>query len=180
MDENTPIGPQAEETNFLVWSAARRIGTPQVYNLAGDAAVNVADFGHGLFSFGLGLQLLLQPCPSARPGVASARRLRTRNAEGPRSCGDAWGCGEPCLDALRTRGAAAPEKTAAGRPPPKKASGMEARQGGDALAAPCTTAQRRRRTPARSPSNYSRTYAIHLCIHWLHCGHGDERCGTPN
>ena len=33
--------------------------------------------------FGLGLQLLLQPCPSARPGVASARRLRTRNAEGP-------------------------------------------------------------------------------------------------
>jgi hypothetical protein len=27
MDENTPIGPQAEETNFLVWSAARRIGT---------------------------------------------------------------------------------------------------------------------------------------------------------
>ena len=27
MDENTPIGPQAEETNFVVWSAARRIGT---------------------------------------------------------------------------------------------------------------------------------------------------------
>src|SRR5271163_1293047 len=56
------------------------------------------------------LQQLLQPCPSARPGVASARRLRTRNAEGPhegpRSCGDAWGCGGPCLDALRARGAA--------------------------------------------------------------------------
>src|SRR6266436_5799067 len=29
------------------------------------------------------LQLLLQPCPSARPGVARARRLRTRNAEAP-------------------------------------------------------------------------------------------------
>jgi hypothetical protein len=27
MDENTPIGPQAEETDFLVWSGARRIGT---------------------------------------------------------------------------------------------------------------------------------------------------------
>jgi hypothetical protein len=27
MDENTPIGPQAEETNFLVWRAARRSGT---------------------------------------------------------------------------------------------------------------------------------------------------------
>ena len=27
--------------------------------------------------------LLLHPCPSARPGVASARRLRTRAAEGP-------------------------------------------------------------------------------------------------
>src|ERR1700681_2950715 len=29
------------------------------------------------------LQLLLQPCPSARPGLARARRLRTPNAEAP-------------------------------------------------------------------------------------------------
>jgi hypothetical protein len=37
-------------------------------DLAGDAAVNVTDFGHGLFSVRPWLQLLLQPCPSARPG----------------------------------------------------------------------------------------------------------------
>jgi ferritin-like metal-binding protein YciE len=37
-------------------------------NLVGDAAVNVTDLAHRLVSFGLGLQLLLQPCPSARPG----------------------------------------------------------------------------------------------------------------
>jgi hypothetical protein len=31
MDEDSPIGPRAEETNFLVWSAARRIGTARKY-----------------------------------------------------------------------------------------------------------------------------------------------------
>ena len=37
-------------------------------DLAGDPAVYVADFGHFSVSFKHGLQLLLQPCPSARPG----------------------------------------------------------------------------------------------------------------
>src|SRR5438034_371546 len=58
--------------------------------------------------FRCGLRLLLQPCPSARPGVARARRLRMRNAEAPPEGPLLQGmrCGVPCWDALRARGAA--------------------------------------------------------------------------
>jgi hypothetical protein len=51
----------------------------------------------------------MNPCPSARPGVepqgGSERGLSEAPHEGP-VFGETWGCGSPCLDALRARGAA--------------------------------------------------------------------------
>ncbi len=76
-------------------------------DLIGNPLIEIASWSH-LLEYGL--QLLLPPCPSARPGVVRASRLRTRIADGaPRRApplrGEEWGCGGTCLDVLRVRGA---------------------------------------------------------------------------
>ena len=96
-------------------------------NLADDAAVHVTDCVHGPFSFGRGLHRLMQPCPSARPGVARGRAPAGEGdhpPEGPRL--------RVCTSAARKTG----ETPAGGGPAPDVA-----------LAAPFTTARHRRGRP---------------------------------
>lgn len=77
------------------------------------------------------LQQLLQPCPLAKPGLASARRLRTRSAEGPHegpAQRDTGGGGAARLDALHARGAG-PLATRQRKPSGSPLSACLAREG---------------------------------------------------